>query len=79
MTLQLEVLSCERLMAQDDLEVQKLVRVCSGTGIFFLNIQGLSTKGILAELGPIIGAQRNFFAREPSYKMAYTDDRDGRG
>lgn len=79
MTMQLEVLNYERLNAQDDSEVQKLVRTCSDTGIFFLDLQGPSSTELLADLQPIISAQRNFFAQEPSHKLAYADDRDGRG
>lgn len=79
MTMQLEVLNYERLNAGDESEVQKLVRTCSDKGIFFLDMQGPSARELLADLQPIISAQRSFFAREPGHKLAYADDRDGRG
>lgn len=79
MTMQLKVLNYERLSARDDSEVQKLVRTCSDMGIFFLDMQGPSARELLADLQPIISAQRSFFARESGHKLAYADDRDGRG
>lgn len=78
-TMQLEVLNYERLKAQDSDEVQKLIRVSSNAGVFFLDLNGPSTKGYLEDLQPIIHAQRKFFAQKPELKLAYASDLEGRG
>ncbi|KAI4264855.1 MAG: hypothetical protein L6R42_000060 [Xanthoria sp. 1 TBL-2021] len=69
--MRLEVLSYERLKARDDDEISKLVRICSNAGIFFLDLRGPSTKEVLADMPPIIAAQRNFFAQSSESKLAY--------
>ena len=77
--MQLEVLSYERLKACDSNEVQKLVRISSNAGIFFLDLKGPSTRDFLADLQPIVYAQRKFFAKELELKLPYASDLEGRG
>lgn len=78
-TMRLEVLSYERLKARDDDEISKLVRICSNAGMFFLDLRGPSTKEVLADMPPIIAAQRNFFAQSSESKLAYASDLPSRG
>jgi hypothetical protein len=70
-TMELEVLSYERLKAQDSDEVQKMVRVLSNQGVFFLDMKGPSAKGFLADLPPVLRHQRNFFERTPEVKNKF--------
>lgn len=77
--MRLEVLSYERLKARDDDEIFKLVRICSNAGMFFLDLRGPSTKDFLADMPPIVAAQRNFFARSSESKLAYASDLPSRG
>ena len=77
--MQLEVLSYERLKACNSDEIQKLVRISSDAGIFFLDLRGPSTKDFLVALQPIVYAQRRFFARDLESKLPYASDLEGRG
>lgn len=70
-TMELEVLSYERLKAQDNDEVQKMVRVLSDVGVFFLDMKGPSAKRFLADLPPVLRHQRNFFERTPEVKNKF--------
>ncbi|PVI02291.1 hypothetical protein DM02DRAFT_702509 [Periconia macrospinosa] len=70
-TMELEVLSYERLKAQDNDEVQKMIRVLSNEGLFFLDMKGPSAKDFLADLPPVLRHQRNFFERTPEVKSKY--------
>jgi hypothetical protein len=78
-TMQLQVLSYERLLARDSEEVQKLVDISCSSGIFFLDLRGSSAKDFLADQLAIIQAQRIFFAQESKAKLAYASDLEGRG
>lgn len=73
-TMELEVLSYERLKAQDHDEVQKMVRVLSNEGLFFLDMRGPSAKDLLADLQPIIQHQRRFFDETAGVKSKYRTD-----
>jgi hypothetical protein len=78
-TFSVEALSYERLLKQDEDEVKKLVKICSDSGMFFLDLRGPSTSELLLDLQPIIAAQRKFFGQQPDMKLPYADPRDGRG
>ena len=78
-TMKLDVLSYERLAARDESEIQKMVDICSNEGIFFLDLTGPTTKASLANMGPVIDAQRDFFAESPDKKLVYADDSPNRG
>ncbi|KAF3022418.1 hypothetical protein E8E14_006123 [Neopestalotiopsis sp. 37M] len=78
-TLSVEALSYERLLKQDEEEVKKVVKICSDSGMFFLDLRGPSTSELLLDLHPIIAAQRKFFGQHPDMKLPYADPRDGRG
>ena len=77
--MELEVLSYERLKARDNGELQKLIRISSNAGIFFLDLGGPSTKDFLKDMQPIVHAQRKFFAQKPELKLVYASDLEGRG
>lgn len=78
-TMRLEVLSYEHLKARDGNEIAKLVSTCSNAGMFFLDLRGPSTRDALADMPPIIAAQRNFFAQSLESKLAYASDLPSRG
>ncbi|KAM0473924.1 hypothetical protein ACHAPX_007972 [Trichoderma viride] len=75
----LEVIDYQRLLERDDNEIKKLVSICSNAGLFFLDLRGQESKSLLADLRPIIDAQRNFFGQKPEMKMPYASPLDGRG
>ena len=70
-TMELEVLSYERLKAQDNDEIQKMIRVLSNEGLFFLDMKGPSSEKFLADLPPVLRHQRNFFERTPEVKSKF--------
>ncbi|KAM0251901.1 hypothetical protein ACHAQJ_007963 [Trichoderma viride] len=75
----MEIINYQRLLERDDNEIKRLVNICSNAGLFFLDLRGSSTKGLLADLQPIIDAQRKFFGQKPEMKMPYASPLDGRG
>lgn len=75
----LEVIDYQRLLERDNNEIKKLVSICSNAGLFFLDLKGQESKSLLADLQPIIDAQRNFFGQKPEMKMPYASPLDGRG
>ncbi|KAI0201863.1 hypothetical protein F4808DRAFT_424082 [Astrocystis sublimbata] len=77
--MQLETLSYERLKARDTVEAEKLVRVLSHQGLFFLDLSGPNTKQQLADLLPVIHAQRQFFTQPPEKKAPYLSNSDYHG
>lgn len=74
-----EVIDYQRLVERDDNEINKLVNICFNAGLFFLDLRGPENKALLADLQPIIDAQRNFFGQKPEMKMPYASPLDGRG
>ncbi|KAK4189002.1 hypothetical protein QBC35DRAFT_494950, partial [Podospora australis] len=70
-TMELGVLSYELLKAHDRNEIEKLIRVLSEDGLFFLNLSGPSAKDALADIPPLVRHQRQFFEQEPSTKSEY--------
>ncbi|UKZ68811.1 uncharacterized protein TrAtP1_009830 [Trichoderma atroviride] len=75
----LEVIDYQRLLERDDNEIKRLVSICSNAGLFFLDLRGQESKSLLADLQPIIDAQRTFFGQKPEMKMPYASPLDGRG
>ncbi|PTB62254.1 hypothetical protein BBK36DRAFT_1172810 [Trichoderma citrinoviride] len=75
----LEVIDYQRLLERDDNEIKRLVSICSTAGLFFLDLRGQESESLLADLQPIIDAQRNFFGQKPEMKMPYASPLDGRG
>lgn len=73
-TTRLRVIDHERLKARDNDEIQKLVSASSGEGIFFLDLRGPSAREAMADLPPIIDAQRKFFAQSSETKLTYSSD-----
>jgi isopenicillin N synthase-like dioxygenase len=78
-TATLEILNYERLKAKDHNETQKLIAVCSGIGIFFLDLQSSSMKKPLSKLQSIVAAQRMFFAQTSESKLVYSNDLPDQG
>ncbi|ETS76972.1 hypothetical protein PFICI_10846 [Pestalotiopsis fici W106-1] len=70
-TMPLEVLSYERILAADSDEIQKMVRILSNEGLFFLDMAGPTSEDFLADLAPVYRHQRNFFERTAEEKMKY--------
>ncbi|KAL7919274.1 hypothetical protein ACQKWADRAFT_301914 [Trichoderma austrokoningii] len=75
----LEIIDYQRLLQRDDNEIKRLVSICSNAGLFFLDLRGPESKALLADLQPIIDAQRTFFGQKPEMKMPYASPLDGRG
>lgn len=75
----LEVINYQHLLERDDNEIKRLVSICSNAGLFFLDLRGPEGKTLLADLQPIIDAQRNFFGQKPEMKAPYASPLDGRG
>jgi isopenicillin N synthase-like dioxygenase len=75
----LEVIDYQRLLQRDDNEIKRLVNICSNAGLFFLDLRGQGSNALLADLQPIIDAQRNFFGQKPEKKTPYASSLDGRG
>lgn len=75
----LEVINYQRLLERDDNEIKRLTSICSNAGLFFLDLRGPESKALLADLQPIIDAQRNFFGQKPEMKLPYASPLDGRG
>ncbi|KAL7805643.1 hypothetical protein V8C26DRAFT_417605 [Trichoderma gracile] len=78
-TMALEVIDYQRLLERDANEIKRLVSICSNAGLFFLDLRGQEGNSLLADLQPIIAAQRNFFGQKPEMKMPYASPLDGRG
>ncbi|KAL7932144.1 hypothetical protein V8C35DRAFT_308584 [Trichoderma chlorosporum] len=74
-----EVIDYQRLLERDDNEIKRLVSICSNAGLFFLDLRGPENTALLADLQPIIRAQRNFFGQKPEMKMPYASPLDDRG
>ncbi|UKZ78316.1 hypothetical protein TrVFT333_006052 [Trichoderma virens FT-333] len=74
-----EVINYQRLLERDDNEIKRLAAICSNAGLFFLDLRGPDTKTLLADLKPIIDAQRKFFGQNSEMKLPYASPLDGRG
>lgn len=70
-SVELAVLSYERLKVQDEDEVKKMIRALSNEGFFFLDLSGPSAKDFLADLPPVLRHQRNFFEQPKELKNKY--------
>lgn len=70
-TMKLEVLSYELLKAYDHEEIQKMIRVLSNEGLFFLDMEGPLAKDFLADLPPVLRHQRKFFEQTSEVKFKY--------
>ncbi|KAK1239271.1 hypothetical protein MKX07_008759 [Trichoderma sp. CBMAI-0711] len=75
----LEVIDYQRLLDRDANEIKRLVSICSNAGLFFLDLRAQESNSLLADLQPIIAAQRNFFGQKPEMKMPFASRLDGRG
>ncbi|KAK1621892.1 hypothetical protein BDP81DRAFT_466477 [Colletotrichum phormii] len=77
--MRLQVLNYERLKAGDNGEIEKLGRASRSAGVFFLDLRGPSTEKVLADLQPIVHAQRRFFAQESKMKLGYASNLENHG
>ncbi|KAL0929816.1 2og-fe oxygenase family protein [Colletotrichum truncatum] len=75
----LEVIDYSALLAREATEVQKLVRVSSNQGLFFLDLGESRKEAVVADQQAIIEAQRKFFAQEPEQKLLFSSDLDEDG
>ena len=78
-TTELEVVNYDLLAARDTDEIQKLVQAATGRGIFFLDLRGPLAETAVADLKPILKAQRKFFAQPIEEKEVYSSDLPERG
>ncbi|KAH6970318.1 hypothetical protein DER45DRAFT_609020 [Fusarium avenaceum] len=76
---ELEVIDFELIKQRDSTEIQKLVRISSTTGIFFLDLRGPSSKQTLVNLKAIYEAEDEFFNRPLSEKLVHHEDGLNRG
>ncbi|OIW29213.1 para-aminobenzoate synthase [Coniochaeta ligniaria NRRL 30616] len=70
-TMELEVISYERLKARHSDEVNKMIHALSTKGMFFLDMQGPSSEQFLADLPPVLEHQRRFFERPNEIKNKF--------
>lgn len=75
----IDVIDYEKILARDAKEISSLHQALSSLGCFFLNLRGPSAQVALADMVPIVEAQRKFFARDIEHKNQLATDLPGRG
>ena len=79
MSVKIDVIEWERLLNGDDNEKSRLLDICRKTGIFHLDLSGMSTQSLLKDLCIVDDAQTAFFGHDLETKMKYATGVPDRG
>ena len=72
----LMVISYEKLLSKDEAEAARLLHACSEAGFFYLNIDGIETKGYLDMVNDLFGVSKEYFSKPIEEKLKDTNKND---